>query len=82
VTTIASVATTIARSATVTTLGTAGAVTATTSVSSALVTVRPGSFCAPEGALGTYNSVIYVCSKTDVNGVPYSGNRARWRRQA
>jgi len=82
VTTIASVATTIARSATVTTLGTAGAVTATTSASSALVTVRPGSFCAPEGALGTYNSVIYVCSKTDVNGVPYSGNRARWRRQA
>jgi hypothetical protein len=24
---------------------------------------------------------VYVCSKTDVNGTPYSGNRARWRRQ-
>jgi hypothetical protein len=44
-------------------------------------TVRPGSFCAPEGAVGTYNGLAYVCSKTDVNGNAYSGNRARWRRQ-
>ena len=51
------------------------------SSSPALVSVRPGAFCAPEGALGTYNSLTYVCSKTDVNGTPYSGNRARWRRQ-
>lgn len=43
---------------------------------------RPGSFCAPEGALGSYNGLVYVCSKTDVNGNPYSGNRARWRRQS
>jgi hypothetical protein len=83
-TTVASAPTTVAastgtRSATVTTIG---SVTATTAAStSTLVNVRPGSFCAPEGALGTYNSIVYVCSKTDVNGTPYSGNRARWRRQ-
>jgi hypothetical protein len=55
--------------------------TLTTVASSGLPTVRPGSFCAPEGALGNFNSLVYVCSKTDVNGNPYSGNRARWRRQ-
>lgn len=43
---------------------------------------RPGSFCAPEGASGLYDGVVYVCSKTDVRGTPYSGNRARWRRQS
>ena len=46
------------------------------------VVVRPGSFCAPLDAIGTYNGVTYVCSKTDVNGTPYSQNRARWRRQS
>lgn len=55
--------------------------TTTAAAASTSVNVRPGSFCAPEGALGTYNSIVYVCSKTDVNGTPYSGNRARWRRQ-
>lgn len=58
-----------------------GATAGSGSSSPALVSVRPGAFCAPEGALGTYNSLTYVCSKTDVNGTPYSGNRARWRRQ-
>ena len=43
---------------------------------------RPGSFCSPEGALGRYNELTYVCSKTDGQGAPYKGNRARWRRQS
>jgi hypothetical protein len=50
--------------------------------SPALVTVRPGAFCSPENALGSYNGLTYVCSKTDLQGTPYSGNRARWRRQS
>ena len=45
-----------------------------------LATIRPGAFCAPEGALGISNGIAYVCSKTDVNGKPYSNDRARWRR--
>jgi cytochrome c5 len=61
--------------------GSSGATSGSGSSAPALASVRPGAFCAPEGALGTYNSLIYVCSKTDVNGTPYSGNRARWRRQ-
>lgn len=47
-----------------------------------LVTVRPGAFCSPENGLGSYNGLTYVCSKTDLQGTPYSGNRARWRRQS
>ncbi len=47
---------------------------------SALADIRPGAFCAPLGALGTYRAVQYVCSTTNTDGVPYSGGRARWRR--
>ena len=54
----------------------------TDSASLSPIAGRPGSFCAPEGAIGSYNGLVYVCSKTDVNGNPYSGNRARWRRQS
>jgi hypothetical protein len=48
--------------------------------------ISPGSYCSPEGAFGYYTltgsttPTTYVCSKTDVSGVPYSGGRARWRR--
>lgn len=82
-------------SATTTTVSTTASTTSTTSVatspaasttvapsgSSSVVSVRPGSYCAPEGATGTYGGRTYVCSKTDVSGNPYSGNRARWRQQ-
>ncbi len=47
---------------------------------SAVADIRPGAYCAPLGALGTYRSVQYVCSTTNADGVPYSGGRARWRR--
>jgi hypothetical protein len=47
----------------------------------ALPTIRPGAFCAPEGALGTYGGRIYVCSKTDAKGTPYSNGSKRWRQQ-
>lgn len=47
--------------------------------SGALPSITPGSFCAPEGARGTFNAKSYVCSKTNASGVPYSNGRARWR---
>lgn len=45
----------------------------------AVPTITPGSFCAPQGARGTYNAKSYVCSTTNASGVPYSNGRARWR---
>jgi hypothetical protein len=95
-TTVVAPATTIAPSTTSTTTGrattattavapSAGAVVTTVAPSQgsslSQISGRPGSFCAPEGALGLYNGLVYVCSKTDTSGAPYSGNRARWRRQ-
>ena len=62
---------------TVSTIASTGSVTAQ---------INPGSYCSPEGAIGYYTlsgsstPTTYVCSKTDANGVPYSGGRARWRR--
>jgi hypothetical protein len=47
--------------------------------SGAVPTITPGSFCAPQGARGTYNAKRYVCSTTNASGVPYSNGRARWR---
>lgn len=44
-------------------------------------TIRPGSFCTPEGALGTYSARVYLCAKTRTTGEPYSDGRARWRQQ-
>ena len=46
-----------------------------------VASLRPGSFCVPEGATGVVSGRAYVCAKTDVNGNPYTGNRARWRQQ-
>jgi hypothetical protein len=83
-TTTISTATTIATSTTravTATTATSGASGSATTTVAGQPNVRPGSFCAPEGAVGTYNGLAYVCSKTDVNGNAYSGNRARWRRQ-
>lgn len=42
--------------------------------------IRPGAFCAPLGALGSYRTVQYVCSTTNADGDTYPGGRARWRR--
>jgi hypothetical protein len=70
---------------TVTTVTTVASASTSTTVapggSPVVASLRPGSFCAPEGATGVYNGRMYVCSKTDMNGTPYTGNRARWRQQ-
>ena len=42
--------------------------------------INPGSYCAPVDGLGTYKTLVYICSKTNAEGTPYSGNRARWRK--
>jgi len=47
----------------------------------ALPVIRPGAFCTPEAALGTYGGRVYVCAKTRTSGEPYSDGRARWRQQ-
>jgi hypothetical protein len=41
--------------------------------------IYPGSYCAPLDGLGTYKGLVYVCSKTNAEGSPYAGGRARWR---
>lgn len=69
----ATTATTVASASTSTTVAAGG--------SPVVASLRPGSFCSPEGATGVYNARAYVCAKTDVNGNPYTGNRARWRQQ-
>lgn len=70
---------------TVTTATTATTMGASTTVAPGgapvVASLKPGSFCAPEGATGVYNGRAYVCSKTDMSGTPYTGNRARWRQQ-
>jgi hypothetical protein len=47
---------------------------------SALPTVKPGAFCSPKGAQGTYSGATYVCATTKTDGTPYSDGRARWRK--
>ena len=42
--------------------------------------IYPGSYCAPVDGLGTYKGTVYVCSKTNAEGSPYAGGRARWRK--
>lgn len=70
---------------TVTTATTATTMVASTTVapggSPVVASLKPGSYCAPEGATGVHNGRMYVCAKTDMNGTPYTGNRARWRQQ-
>lgn len=41
--------------------------------------VKPGAFCDPVGAQGTYNGASYVCSTTSASGVAYKDDRAHWR---
>jgi cytochrome c5 len=56
--------------------------TTSSSTSSEAKDISPGSYCAPVDGLGSYKSLVYVCSKTSADGTPYSGNRARWRKFA
>lgn len=42
--------------------------------------IYPGSYCAPVDGLGTYKGASYICSKTNAEGSPYAGSRARWRK--
>lgn len=42
--------------------------------------IKPGAFCTPVDAHGTYNGLSYLCSTTKVDGTPYAGGRARWRK--
>jgi len=71
-----------------TTSATSSSTSSTTSSSSTVPTstqakdISPGSYCAPVDGLGSYKSLVYICSKTSADGTPYSGNRARWRKLA
>lgn len=63
----------------VTTLTTSAPQASSEPSSGALPTITPGSYCAPQGAHGTYNGKSYLCATTNASGVPYSNGRARWR---
>ena len=54
--------------------------TANTTTPSGAKDIYPGSYCAPVDGLGTYKGMVYVCSKTNAEGSPYIGGRARWRK--
>lgn len=60
-----------------------GAVVASTSTTSAkgsAAAFKPGQFCSPRGAAGTYKGLAYVCSTSNAQGIPYRDGRSRWRR--
>jgi len=92
ITTTSSIVTTsTTTSSTVTTSTTVPSSTATIATTSSTSTapasaevkdISPGSYCAPVDGLGSYKSLVYICSKTSADGTPYSGNRARWRKLA
>ncbi len=76
---ISTTSTTTTTSATGSTASTTSTI-ASSSGSSQTKDISPGSYCAPVDGLGSYKSLVYVCSKTSADGTPYSGNRARWRK--
>ena len=51
-----------------------------TSAPNGVKDIYPGAYCAPVDGLGTYKGMVYVCSKTNAEGSPYIGGRARWRK--
>jgi hypothetical protein len=61
-------------------------VTPNTAPTGTVAQIRPGSYCAPVGAIGYFTlsgnttPTTYVCSKTDASGETYSDGRAHWRR--
>ena len=74
----AATSTTVQGSAAATTTSSSSSVPASTEAKD----ISPGSYCAPVDGLGTYKTLVYICSKTNAEGTPYSGNRARWRKLA
>ncbi len=54
--------------------------TVNTTSPSGVKDIYPGSYCAPVDGLGTYKGTVYICSKTNAEGSPYAGGRARWRK--
>ncbi|NDA38446.1 MAG: hypothetical protein EBX80_07955, partial [Acidimicrobiia bacterium] len=54
--------------------------TATTVAQNGAKDIYPGSYCAPVDGLGIYKGTPYICSKTNAEGSPYAGGRARWRK--
>ena len=66
-----------------TTAATTPATTAATTTTPAAIgakDISPGAYCAPVDGLGAYKGATYVCSKTNAEGSPYAGGRARWRK--
>lgn len=59
--------------------GQSGSTVTTTSPVKGSTSFKPGQFCTPVGARGTYNGRSYVCSRSNAQGVPYKDSRARWR---
>lgn len=54
--------------------------TGSTAVKGSVTGFKPGQFCTPKGASGSYQGLAYVCSTSNAQGVPYKDGRARWRR--
>lgn len=69
-----------ATSATTAVVNTTVNTTVKTTLPSGVKDIYPGSYCAPVDGLGTYKGTVYVCSKTNAEGSPYAGGRARWRK--
>ena len=63
-----------------TTASTTASTTVNTTLPSGVKDIYPGSYCAPVDGLGTYKGTVYICSKTNAEGSPYAGGRARWRK--
>ena len=64
----------------VVTSSTSSTVPSTSGSNTGVKDIYPGAYCAPLDGLGTYKGLVYVCSKTNAEGSPYTGGRARWRK--
>ena len=64
----------------VVTSSTSSMVPSTSGSNTGVKDIYPGAYCAPLDGLGTYKGLVYVCSKTNAEGSPYTGGRARWRK--
>ena len=62
------------------TSSTSSTVPSTSGSNTGVKDIYPGAYCAPLDGLGTYKGLVYVCSKTNAEGSPYTGGRARWRK--
>ena len=80
VTTSSTATTSTVTTSTVATPSTSSSTSSSVPASTEAQDISPGSYCAPIDGLGTYKTLVYICSKTNAEGTPYSGNRARWRK--